>query len=378
MSTTAISRTSLPSSTRSTTDKIDRTYGTITFLKPYQPTKSQNVKKDHTTKLPSSTTTSASSTRAGTRLLLTKRSSTVVSSTKPTTTKRPERNPKERDFTESTTFPSTTTTSTRRPVSHVKDDRTTASTTRPVQQTNNPKLSTISSTTTPTPFSANETRYDRKLSTPTSTKSSTETSKDVATTPSLSTVLPTRNPKMQDDKIPLDFIPSKEPDPVSFETKQLLIHETNDIMSQQAALESQASLEGVHARRKELEMRYALNRAKLRRLREHAFFRRMLQSVTEQMIEERRSWHKYKPNPQIKDTVSTRLRIQSELSDYFLEYAIKFGKRPWLNPGKNKIKTKFYEHVDFVDKPFIVTEEKTETQVQHEVVKAKRGGSLTS
>lgn len=170
----------------------------------------------------------------------------------------------------------------------------------------------------------------------------------------------------------LDGIPSRTPDPVPADAKRDIIEMTHNFIIDQTMLETQYSRTGIQGRREEKQIRYNMKKSRVDQLQKHPYFHRMMRSVVDQWIERNNRSVRYKPNKQYKDTVSTRRRIQPNISNYFIEYAIKFGKRPWSFPGKHKIHTRIYDKVDFVDKPFVITEEKTEKEVKRQTVKSLR------
>lgn len=168
----------------------------------------------------------------------------------------------------------------------------------------------------------------------------------------------------------IDLSISRSMDPVPKEVSQMVCQEANKFIRKQRVLESTMAKDTLRQRQEELNMRRNFDTRTIKALMLHPYYTRMMMVITEEMIEEEGLWRRYRPNKFIKDTETSRRRIQNAIPMHNMEYAIKYNKKPWRYPGKNKIKTKFYDKVDWVDDPYVVLEEKTEQDKKKESVVA--------
>lgn len=175
---------------------------------------------------------------------------------------------------------------------------------------------------------------------------------------------------LADQKAVIDLSISRHMDPMPKDIRQMVRRQANKFIRKQRILESNINKNTVKLRQDELNMRRNFDIRTVREIMVHPYYVRMMKTITEEMIEEEGRWRRYKPNKFIRDTETSRRRIQNAVSLLVMENAIKYNKKPWRYPGKNKIKTKFYEKVDWMDDPFVVLEEKTEQNFKQETVKA--------
>lgn len=167
----------------------------------------------------------------------------------------------------------------------------------------------------------------------------------------------------------IDLSISRHLDPVPLEVRQLVRRQANKFIRKQRVVESTINKDALKRRQDDLNMRRNFDLNTVREIMLHPYYVRMMRIITEEMIEEG-LWSRYKPNKFIRDTETTRRRMQNAVPVHVMEYAIKYTKKPWRYPGKNKIKTKFFEKVDWVDDPFLVLEEKTEQDFKKKSIKA--------
>lgn len=153
------------------------------------------------------------------------------------------------------------------------------------------------------------------------------------------------------------------------ETRKQIRDETRKLIKKLRLQDSRKPIQGRKERRRELEMRRNLDAKAIHIFMKHPYFVKMMRTVVEEMISNEHLWRRYKPTKLYRDTSTSKRRIQPELSAYFIEYALKYGKRPWRYPGKNQIKTKLYETLDWVANPFDIIEEETQEAVAHGSVK---------
>ncbi len=119
-------------------------------------------------------------------------------------------------------------------------------------------------------------------------------------------------------------------------------------------------------------MRYNMDARAVQEIMMHPYYQKMMKFITDQMIREEQLWRRYRPHKLIRDTETTKRRIQTGVSHTFMESALKYSKRPWTYIGRNKIKTRFYDELDWVENPFDVLEEKTEQNVKQQQVKTSK------
>lgn len=167
----------------------------------------------------------------------------------------------------------------------------------------------------------------------------------------------------------IDLSISRNIDPVPANIRQAARRQANIFIRKQRIKESEANKDDLKERQDELTMRRNFDEWTVREIMLHPYYERMMKTIAEEMIEEEKLWRRYKRNKLIRDTETSRRRIQNAVPMHVMEYAIKYNKKPWRYPGKSKIKTKFYEKVDWVDDPFVVLEEKTEKKFEQESVK---------
>lgn len=115
-------------------------------------------------------------------------------------------------------------------------------------------------------------------------------------------------------------------------------------------------------RRRELDTIRNLDMKTIQFFMQHPYFKRLMKNVTREMVTRERLWRNYKPIKLYRDTETTRRRIQPVINTYFVEYALKYGKKPWRYSGRNKVKTKHFDTLDWVKNPFDVIEEKIEKE----------------
>lgn len=115
-------------------------------------------------------------------------------------------------------------------------------------------------------------------------------------------------------------------------------------------------------RRRELDTIRNLDMKTILFFMQHPYFKRVVKNVTQEMVTQEHLWRHYKPIKLYRDTETSRRRIQPVIDTYFVEYALKYGKKPWRYPGKNKVKTKHFDTLDWVKNPFDVIEEKIEKE----------------
>lgn len=169
----------------------------------------------------------------------------------------------------------------------------------------------------------------------------------------------------------IDRALAKRLDPYPISTKDFdeMRRNAANFIRQQRVSESKMSKTGIQERREEIALRRNLDDKMVEEIKSHPLWARMLKAIAHEMIEEEHRWRRYRRHELWRDTETSRRRIQSEISELLTKYALKYNKRPWRNPGISKIKTKFFEDLDWVQNPFDVVEENTEHDTKHESVK---------
>lgn len=161
-----------------------------------------------------------------------------------------------------------------------------------------------------------------------------------------------------------DLILSKKIDPITSEEYKLIRQQATKFMQKQLLLESSMSKKTINIRRREIEMRRNLDIETINEIMMHPYFKRMMRFVFEEMINSG-LWRYYKPNNYYRDTETSKRRIQPEIGKFVMYYILKYSKKPWRYQGKNKLKTKIYEELDWVVNPYEVVEDNVERRVNH-------------